>query len=199
MHSGARPFENQDEIARFMAAIDGSFALRDRALVTLGLYAGLRVASALSLKIGDVFDGRRFRPSIRVARKSMKGKRGSFVVPLHPIAAKALARWLAELRRSGNALKPDSPVFLSRQQGRPMTTRMAGVMISNAAQRAGLADGISSHSWRKTFAVRIYEANGHCLLTVGAALAHSSADVRTTARYLRFKLTERANSAVLNL
>ena len=199
MHSGARPFEDTTEIARFLAAIDGTFKLRDRALVTLGLYAGLRVASALSLKIGDVFDGHRFRRSIRVARKSMKGRSASFVIPLHPKAARAIARWLVELRRRGIALDAELPIFLSRQQGRAMTTRAAGMMISNAARRAGLDDGILSHSWRKTFAMRLYEGSGHCLLTVGAALAHSPSDVRTTARYLRFRITERANAAVLDL
>ncbi len=199
MYCGARPFESQDETIRFLAAIEGTFRRRDRALVTLGLYSGLRVASALSLQVGDVYDGRRFRKTIRVARKAMKGKRASFVIPLHPRAAIAIGRWMVELRRRGINLDPHLPIFLSRQRGHAMTVRMAQTMIAKAVKKAGLASGLSSHSWRKTFAIRIYEGSGHCLMTVAEALAHGSSDLRTTARYLRFRLTEKADQAILNL
>ena len=143
--------------------------------------------------------GSDFERSVRVARRSMKGKRESFVVPLHPRAKRAIARWLVTMRHQGQELDPKAPLFSSRQQGRAMSARMAQIIISEAAIRAGLGEGISTHSWRKTFASRLYDATGHCLLTVGAALAHSPADVRTTARYLRFRINEKANDAVLNL
>ena len=199
MHCGARPLESAEEVERLLAALRGRYVLRDRALLVLGLYSGLRVGSALSLTIGDVFDGSRFRKSMRVARKSMKGRRQSFVVPLHPRAKRAIARWLVTVRKRGQGLDPKAPLFSSRQQGRAMSARMAQILVAEAADRAGLGEGISTHSWRKTFASRLYDATGHCLLTVGAVLAHSPADVRTTARYLRFCITEKANDAVLHL
>ena len=199
MHCGTRPLHDREEVRKLLSCLQGRYALRDRALFTLGLFAGLRVGSALSLTIGNVFDGQKFRRSIRVSRKAMKGKRQSFVIPLHPTAKKAIAMWLVERRNTGGDLKPDAPLFPSRQQGRAMSARMAQTIISQAAQRAGLEEGISTHSFRKTYAARLYENSGHCLLTVGAALAHSPHDVRTTARYLQFKITARANEAILKL
>lgn len=200
MHSGTRPFEDQTEFEQFLRTIDGEFQTRNRALVTLGAYAGLRIKSALSLAIGDVFDGKKFRKSVRVARKSMKGKRGSFVIPLHPRAAFALARWLVTLRRRGHRLGPETPVFVSRcGSSRAISVRMAQKMVRQTADLAGLDAALSTHSWRKFFAKRVYERSGNCLLTTAQALAHGTNDLRSTARYLTFQITRQANSVVMNL
>ena len=53
MSCGARPFENNEK-ERLLAKLEGTYLLRDRAMVQLGMYSGLRVSSILSLRVGDV-------------------------------------------------------------------------------------------------------------------------------------------------
>ncbi len=200
MHSGARPFQNQREFEEFLQAMEGEFGVRNRALVTLSAYAGLRIQSVLSLRIGDVFDGHRFRKSFRVARKAMKGKRGSFVVPLHPRAAFALGRWLILLRRRGHSLSPNAPIFCGqRGETKAVSVRMMQKVLNEVSGKVGAEGGISTHSCRKFFAKRVYERSGNCLVTTAQALAHGSTDLRTTARYLAFQISERADAIVRNL
>ena len=50
MSCGARPFENNEK-ERLIAKLNGTYRLRDRAMVQLGMYSGLRVNSILSLRV----------------------------------------------------------------------------------------------------------------------------------------------------
>jgi len=52
----------------------------------------MRLGSGLALRIGDVWDGRRFRPRVRVARKHLKGRHAGVDLPLHPAARSAIGR-----------------------------------------------------------------------------------------------------------
>lgn len=167
-------------------------------MVQLGVYSGLRVSSILSLRVGDVFDGARFRPRLRIARRNLKNRREGLDLPFHPVAKIAIGRWLVQLRRKGAALDPAMPVFLSRAGSRtPLSRRRAQEIILGAACRAGLPAGISTHSWRKTFAARIYEISGHNILLVSKALNHRQ--LATSIHYLSWKLNERADAAILSL
>jgi len=102
---------------------------RDRALVVLGLNTGFRVSEVLSLNVGDVWDGERVRPQVKVARAKMKGGRGprrksvsSRVMPLNDAATEALQRYLfARLGGGGGAVAPEEPLFPSRFHGKRMT------------------------------------------------------------------------------
>ncbi len=90
------------------------------------------------------------------------------------------------------------PVFLSREGSRaPLSRRRAQEIIQGASYAAGLPPGISTHSWRKTFAARIYETSGHNLLLVSKALNHRQ--LATSIHYLSWKLNERADAAILSL
>ncbi len=197
MNCGARPFEGTEK-SQILAALTGYSAQRDRALIQLGVYSGLRVSSLLALKVGDVINGRRFHPRLRVARRNLKGKHAGLDIPLHPVAKIALGRWLVERRSRGERLLPTAPLFPSRQgKAQPLSRRRAREIIQEAAARAGLPPGISTHSWRKTFAGRLYEATGHNILLVSRALNHRQ--LATSISYLRWKLDEKADAAILSL
>jgi integrase len=197
MSCGARPFET-DEKERLFAKLEGSYRLRDRAMVQLGIYSGLRVSSILSLRVGDVFDGRRFRTRLRIARKNLKGQREGLNLPFHPVARIAIGRWLVQLQRRGLKLDPAMPVFLSREGSWiPLSRRRVQEIVRAAATKAGLPVGISTHSWRKTFAARIYERSGRDILLVPKALNHRQ--LSTSIHYLSWKLNEKADEAILAL
>ncbi len=197
MSCGARPFENNEK-ERLFAQLRGPYALRDRAMVQLGVYTGLRVSSILSFRVGDVFDGKRFRPRLRIARRNLKNRREGLDLPFHPVAKIAIGRWLVCLREQGVVLDTAMPIFLSREASRvPLSRRRVQEIVQNAAWKAGLPAGISTHSWRKTFAARIYELSGHNILLVSKALNHRQ--LATSIHYLSWKLNERADAAILSL
>jgi len=196
MHTGARPLTS-DETTRLLSAFGGQYRLRNRALVQAGLYTGLRIGSLLVLKIGDVWDGQRFRRRLRIARRNLKGKPAGLDMPLHPAARFAIGRWLATLRKAGAPIDSQSPLFGSREGGQSLSRRRAQEIVNEAARIAGLGFGVSTHSWRKTFAGRLYEATGHNLLVVSKALHHRQ--LSTSLQYLGWKLEEKAEAAILGL
>jgi integrase len=197
MSCGARPFENTEKEI-LLAGLTGRYQWRDRAMVQLGSYSGLRLGSVLVLVVGDVFDGKRFRPRLRIARRNLKNRREGQNLPFHPVAKFAIGRWLVTLRQRGVALYPQMPIFLSREgSAKAVSRRRAQEIVQDAADRVGLPAGISTHSWRKTFAGKIYERSGHNILLVSKALNHRQ--LSTSIHYLSWKINERADAAILSL
>ena len=196
MHTGARPLTSA-ETTQLLSAFDGQYRLRNRALVQAGLFTGLRLGSLLALRIADVWDGRRFRDRLRVARRNLKGRHSGLDMPLHPAARFAIGRWLVALRRAGAPLNSQSPLFGSREGVQGLSRRRAQEIVNDAAQKAGLGFGVSTHSWRKTFAGRLYESTGHNLLLVSRALHHRQ--LSTSVHYLGWALEEKTEAAILGL
>ena len=181
---GARPFKSRQEIQQLLAGMTGTYRLRDRALVVLGVKTGLRISELLSLKIGDVLgEGDRFLNEVYVCRSAVKGKRAGRRLPLHPTAKFALGRWLVEQRKKGAVLERGHFLFVSRKgRGwRPISRRAALQVMERAAAGIGLDEGISTHSMRKWVAREVYQRSGNCLVRTGAVLGHRN--ISTTWRY----------------
>lgn len=200
---GARPFFNDEEIKSMMAAIQGRYRFRDRAILALGLKTGARATQLLSLRIGDVWQSGRFVAKIQFRRRSMKGKRRGHAVPLNCKAHRPLARWLVILRRDHGGLPPAAFLFPSQKGTQALGRKAYWAILQKAATAAVLQQGISTHSSRKTVAQRVYERTGNCLVTTARALGHFSldgtVDIRSTVRYLTFQLAEKADAALLDL
>lgn len=200
MSRGCRPLSSKAEERVLLNSIEGTYVLRNRALATTGLKTALRVSELLALKVNDVFDVQtgRFKPRVYLVRRNLKGKKTGRSIPLNKTAAFALGRWFVVLRRKG-VLHPDLPVFLSRQGGvpRPIDRSIAFRVMKAAAGKAGLEDGIGTHTWRKTAARRAYEASGHDLIAVGRILGHAS--ILTTVDYLSWDLDTKADNLLRKL
>jgi len=163
---------------------------RDRALVALGLNTGFRVSELLSLNVGDVWDGERVRPQVKVARAKMKGGRGprrkslsSRVVPLNEAATSALQRYLFA-RLGEGPVAPEEPLFPSRFRGKRMTRWGANDIVHAVLAKAGI-DGngdYGTHTLRKTFCRQIYKRTHNDLNLTRAVMGHSSC--ATTQKYL---------------
>lgn len=163
---------------------------RDRALVTLGLNTGFRVSELLSLNVGDVWDGERVRPQVKVTRAKMKGGRGprrkavsSRVVPLNDTATQALQRYLFA-RLGGGQVAPEEPLFPSRFRGMRLTRWGANAIVHSVLAKAGIdANGdYGTHTLRKTFCRQIYKRTQNDLNLTRAVMGHSSC--ATTQKYL---------------
>ena len=182
---GARAFKDRTEVDALLAEISGEWRWRNRALIVCGCRTGLRISELLSWSIGDVFDGRKLKDFVYTRRSKTKGKREGRRLPLHPEAKHLIAKWLVDLRRRGIELHHDRPLFCGREARfcRAIGRKSAHRIVAEAARKAGLEDGVGTHSWRKFLALTVYERSGHCLIRTGAILGHRN--ISTTWRYCR--------------
>ncbi len=148
----------------------GGFRWRNRALAIAGCRTGLRITEILSWRIGDVLDGRTLRDSIYTRRGSVKGKAAGRGFPLHPEARTAITRWLVDLSHCEATFYPNRPLFGGREGkfSPAISRKSAHRIVAEAAQLAGLPEGISTHSWHKWIAPTVHRKGGHCLINTGA-------------------------------
>ncbi|GMU82413.1 MAG: integrase [Planctomycetota bacterium] len=155
--------------------------LRDRAIISVGLQAGLRRAEIARLRVGDLHQNRGF-DSLRVVRK---GERKD-ALAIHPQTAQRIRDYLST---AGHSADFDGPLFRPlRHNGRSRTTRrhMAPDAIDRVLRKyaagLGLTRGYSAHSMRATFITTALE-NGASLEQVQKAVGHR--DPSTTKLYDR--------------
>jgi len=179
--AGSRPLTHSEE--RLLVRRVRRLNSRDRALITSQLFLGFRISEVLALKVGHVFCGGRVRPRVALPPRFLKGGRGTTrTIPIGPELHRALERYLG-MRTQGEELQPEAPLFLSPRRGpagaaRPLCRSMAEKIIRKALHGLGSDPlGLSTHSLRKTFAVRLYEASDHDLLVVRDGLGHRSVAV----------------------
>ena len=190
---GTRPL-TQPEIQAVLKSFRGKYEARDRALFLLGLKSGLRISELLSLRVGDVLEYGALSERISVERRATKGRREGRTVLLHPEAKEAIELWLRELEAEGR-LEPDQFLFPSRKgQNRPVSRVHAWRVLRRAYTENELPGKLGTHSMRKTFASRVYEALGRDLVKTQRALGHRN--INSTAAYLSFN-EEEIDQAIL--
>jgi integrase/recombinase XerD len=156
---------------------------RDRALLDVMLFTGLRAAEVAGLQLDNfVQDGGRWW--VVLQGKGQKTRR----LKLHDAAYQSLARWLAV---RGARLGDTGPVFVSVAKGghltdRQVNTSTVGRLVSEYGARAELApprgnNRLAPHDLRRTAARNAFD-NGASLVKVQAMLGHASPE--TTAHYI---------------
>jgi integrase/recombinase XerD len=168
------------------AAVDGrgkrrsaaaALAVRNRAMLELLYAAGLRVSEALGLDLADVSLGDAW---VRVVGKGDRER----VVPVGDVALRWLGRYLAWpraawLTASGVQDGSTTPLFVT-PRGRRLGRQRAWKIATDAARDAGLADRVSPHTLRHSFATHLLEG-GADLRVVQELLGHAS--ISTTQLY----------------
>ncbi len=168
-----------------MKSFGGQYAARDKAIFAVGRYTGERISAILHLKIGDVVQAGRIADAVTYRRASRKGKVEGRTVKLHPEAKKALAVWVNQLAKD-TVLVADDFVFQSRKgQNRPISRIQYHRILKDAIQVNELSGKVATHSMRKTFADRVYEALGRDIFRTQKALGHKN--INSTVQYLSFK------------
>jgi integrase/recombinase XerD len=147
-------------------------SLRDRALLELMYACGLRASEAIGLELMDVDtqDG--------VLRARGKGSKER-IVPIGQAALKALRIYL-ERGRPALVKGAAEPHLFVNFRGGQLTRQGLYKIVRRHAQTAGLADRMSPHTLRHTFATHLL-AGGCDLRSVQEMLGH--ADVSTTQLY----------------
>jgi len=167
-----------------MESFGGQYAARDRAVFAVGRYTGERISAILRLKVGDVVQAGRIADAVTYRRATRKGKVEGRTVKLHAEAKKALAAWIDQLAK-GTILTADDYVFKSRKGRGPLGRVQYHRILKEAVALNELPGKVATHSMRKTFADRAYEALGHDIFRTQKALGHRN--INSTAQYLSFR------------
>lgn len=165
---------SREQVAQLLAQPRGSdpLALRDRALLELMYACGLRISEAAALEVGDVDleEG-----MLRARGKGSKER----IVPVGRLAASALRAYQTRSRPAlvGNAVQ--SKLFVNSRGGPISRQGLYKVIMAHAAA-AGLAQRMSPHTLRHSFATHLL-AGGCDLRALQEMLGH--ADLATTQLY----------------
>jgi integrase/recombinase XerD len=147
-------------------------ALRDRALLEVMYACGLRASEAIGLQLLDV------DAEEGVLRARGKGSKER-IVPIGQAALKALRMYLERGRPALVKGAPEPHLFVNFRGGQ-LTRQGLYKIVRRHAATAGLADRMSPHTLRHTFATHLL-AGGCDLRSVQEMLGH--ADVSTTQLY----------------
>lgn len=182
---------NEKELKMLLLYVNTrKYAARDRAMVCLSYYAGMRIGEIAALKVADVLalDGS-IKEEIRLAASQTKGQRGRVVV-LSEKLRKELHAYL--MQRFGVSSTKDliavsysdamnKALFVTQKKKEEgFSSNGAAWHMHELYKQVGL-DGCSSHSGRRTFASTI-AARGTAIKTIMELLGHRQ--IATTSRYI---------------
>ncbi len=173
-----RPYVKLDELNQLLATCDATWVgHRDRLILLLLFYSGLRVAELIALQVVDL-DHARLEVTVR-AGKGGKGR----VVPFSPTVRPTLTAYLFQRP----AHTPELWLASDGYGGAAGLLKTEGVrqMLIRRCKRAGLP-AMSPHRFRHGFAMWLLNA-GARLTTVATAMGHS--DSQITAQVYAHTLT----------
>jgi integrase/recombinase XerD len=165
---------SRDEVTKLLEQPQGTepAALRDRALLELMYACGLRASEAIDLETNDV------DLDAGVLRARGKGSKER-LVPVGSAAARAATIYLSRGRPKLIGDRLESRLFVNHR-GSGLTRQGLYKIVQRHAATAGLADKMSPHTLRHTFATHLL-AGGCDLRSLQEMLGH--ADIATTQLY----------------
>jgi integrase/recombinase XerD len=163
-----------DEIKRLLAV--GS-SLKTRVLLSLGYGCGLRASEIVRLKVKHIETAQNI---IRIEQS--KGRKDRLVMLPQEMLGLLRQWWkVRPTRHDAGIPLPERWLFPSRKSaGRPITTRHLNRLFHEAADAAGIRQGVTLHTLRHSFATHLLEDQTH-IRTIQTLLGHTKLD--TTTRY----------------
>jgi site-specific recombinase XerD len=158
--------------------------IRDRGLLAVLAYSGIRVGELCRLRVGD------FKTSSGLKLLDVRGKGGKERrVPLHPQAVERLEHWLDCAAIRDDAAGPlFRPLATARGRGKKgfapqaITRRAVQYLVSRYVERLGLDPSVTVHSFRVT-ALTVARERGADIVGLQDFAGH--ADPRPTLTYIR--------------
>jgi len=161
---------------RILAEVDIAMLIRaarpgrDRLLLEVAYFGGLRVSELVGLTWAQVIPRENREAQLEIVGKG--GKARQVLIP---------SRLAARLLASRNDAPATAPVFASvRRPGFPLTDRAINFIVKGAAELAGINPAASVHWLRHAHASHAID-NGAPITLVSATLGH--ADLKTTSVY----------------
>jgi len=185
----ARPLSKR-EIRTLYGACIGRNGLRNQAIITLQLHAGMRVGEVFGLTVGQVLDTNgKVKNRIIISGRNMKGKK-SHSYFLSNQGQEIIAEYLKSISTEDN----NAPLFRSPKGSGFISANSGAQLVRNLIIKAGIDDA-SSHSLRASFA-RLLLDRGVGIETISQALAHKN--ISTTIIYLG-DIAPRTENAVMDI
>ncbi|MGI6082330.1 MAG: tyrosine-type recombinase/integrase [Limnochordia bacterium] len=155
---------NEDEVLGFLTSIESE---RDRAIIVVMLFMGLRVSEVVQLNVNDIQPGQR---SITIRGKGAKER----YVPIHPLVHDAVQAYL-KVRIDAVSDELGEPLFVSNRKKRidPSTIRRFIKRYSLAVDELEMRkrQRLSPHKFRHTFATLLL-SNGVDIRYIQELLGH---------------------------
>lgn len=171
-------FMNKYEIDRFLNAIDtfefsDNTAYRNRLIIKMIIYTGIRVSEMLNLRLKDMFK----EDDVYLLQIRGKGNKPRVVMIKEKVIKDDLNNWL-DMRIC------DDDLVVCNQKG----TRLTQAYVSRVVEKILISCGIrkeknGAHMLRHSFATMLYQKH-HDLILVQEALGH--ADINTSRIYTHF-------------
>lgn len=167
-----------EQAFRLLESIDTETMIgrRDRLMISLMLFNGLRTCEAERIDIGD-FSTREGEPILSIQRKGRTDK--NEIVVLHPDTVEQLEAYIAE-----RDFDEHTPLFVSHkaQCDNRLVRQTIGRIVKQRLARIGISHPkISAHSLRHTFGALMVE-QGVDIETIKDMMGHS--DTKTTRIYI---------------
>ena len=171
-------FMNKSEIDKFLNAIDtyefsDNTSYRNRLILKIIIYTGIRVSEILNLKLKDIFK----EESVYLMQIKGKGNKPRVVMIKSTIIENDLKHWL-DIRVC------NSDLLVCNQKGERLTQAYISRTVENILISVGIRkEKNGAHMLRHSFATLLY-AKHHDLILVQEALGH--ADINTSRIYTHF-------------
>src|SRR3954451_13518364 len=174
---------SREQLRALQRETDRLGSSRDRAIVQLLMFTGIRIGELAGLEVDDV---RLTQRTGELVIRHGKGDRRR-IVPLSRPAHAALREWLADrARHHSTPTVTSGPVWITRT-GEQLSVRSISTVVTAAMAEAGIAE--SAHALRHTVATRLVRDHAQDLVLVADILGH--ADIKTPRRYALSGLEER--------
>jgi integrase/recombinase XerC len=151
--------------------VENWVAQRDKALALLLYGCGLRISEGLQLTVAQ-------RPTAAGLRVMGKGQKER-LVPVLPVVIQEIETYL---KMRPFAATPESILFLGEKGGKPLTAGVFQKRIQAVRRQLGLAETVTPHALRHSFATHILESGGD-LRAIQELLGHET--LTTTSRYTK--------------
>jgi integrase/recombinase XerD len=171
-------FLNDDELKRFFISIETTkfknYAIsKNRLLIKIILYTGIRVSEAINIKYKDIV----LENSLYTIKITGKGNKQRIVMIQQRYIKKDLDGW-KEYR------KDDCNLLFTSRTGKKLTQPYISYIMDKILLNAGIRkDKNGAHMLRHTFGTKLYQTNKDLIL-VQEALGHS--DINTSRIYTHF-------------
>jgi site-specific recombinase XerD len=154
---------------------------RNKALFFFGLYSGFRISEILSLTIGDIYDHGHVLDSCYLKRSNTKGKVAGRTGVINSFCKPLLEEYLDHYHLKDK--DPKEPLFFSNKGG-SLRQRQCQKIYTDLFETLELDGKLSTHTTRKSFAKKIYEAVDRNIVDLQQALGHKN--IASTQHYISF-------------
>ena len=171
-------YMNDNELTKFLEAIETTkfkdyAASKNRLLIKIILYTGMRVSEAINIKQKDLI----IENDLYIIKITGKGNKQRIAMIKSKYIQKDLQQWLKDKNHN-------TPLLFCSRSGKKLSQPYVSYIMDKILVNAGIRkDKNGAHMLRHTFGTKLYQTNKDLIL-VQEALGH--ADINTSRIYTHF-------------